>query len=228
MNFDQQWIEYDYNPFILFNSNAKVVSLNSEAQFLLGSVDAKLIYNLATTYASSSFGFNTTFLDLEYGRYRFFGITVGYETEKQIGIRLYQMPSYKFSKPKESGELVNIYNLVDLCISSNSIGNNINYIRNFDPTLPEIRLQTNPFIKMVNKIIQAMKDNESVHFKIYFRVGEHVRFEGVKYSLFSLEIKAENINHKMKSEIELLAQENNLFLEFKESKITINIPIVNE
>jgi hypothetical protein len=228
MTFDQQWIEYDYNPFILFSSNAKVVSLNSEAQFLLGSVDAKLIYDLATTYANSSFGFSTTFLDLEYGRYRFFGITVGYETEEQIGIRLYQMPSYKFSKPKESGELVNIYNLVDLCISSNSIGNDTKYIRDFDPTLPEIRLQTNPFIKMVNKIIQAMKNNISIYFKIYFRVGEHVRFEGVKYSLFSLEIKGENINQKMKSEIEFLAQENNLFLEFKESKITINIPIVNE
>jgi nitrogen-specific signal transduction histidine kinase len=138
------------------------------------------------------------------------------------------MPSYKFSKPKESGELVNIYNLVDLCISSNSIGNDTKYIRDFDPTLPEIRLQTNPFIKMVNKIIQAMKNNISIYFKIYFRVGEHVRFEGVKYSLFSLEIKGENINQKMKSEIEFLAQENNLFLEFKESKITINIPIVNE
>ncbi len=228
MNFDQQWIEYDYNPFILFDSHAKVASLNSEAQFLLGSVNSKLIYDLATTYASSSFGFNTTFLDLEYGRYRFFAITVGYENEDFIGIRLYQMPSYKFSKPKEIGELVNIYNLVDLCISSNSISNDIKYIRDFDPTLPEIRLQTNPFIKMVNKIIQAMKDNSSVYFKIYFRVGEHVRFEGVKYSLFSLEMKGENINLKMKSEIEMLAQENNLFVEFKDSRITINIPIVNE
>jgi hypothetical protein len=228
MTFDQQWIEFDYNPFILFDNNARVVSLNSEAQFLLGSVDAKAIYELATTYASGSFGFNTTFLDLEYGRYHFFGITVGYETEEQIGIRLYQMPSYKFSKPKEQGELVNIYNLVDLCISSNSIGNDIKFIRDFDPTLPELRLQTDPFIKMVNKIIQSMKNNDTIYFKIYFRVGEHVKYEGVKYSLFSLEIKSENMQSRMKSEIESFAKDNNLFVEFKEPKITINIPIVSD
>ncbi len=227
MNFDQQWIEYDYNPFILFNSDAKVVSLNSEAQFLLGSVDAKLIYELALTYASGSFGFNTTFLDLEYGRYRFFGITVGYETEKQIGIRLYQMPSYKFSKPKEQGELVNIYNLIDLCISSNSIGTGIKFFRDFDPSLPELRLQTDPFIKMVNKIIHSMSTNQNIYFRIYFRVGEHVHFEGVKYSLFSLEVKADTMDLKVKGEIESFALENNLFVEFKGSKVNINIPIVS-
>ncbi|MEA1919820.1 MAG: hypothetical protein U9N52_08280 [Campylobacterota bacterium] len=228
MTFDQQWIEFDYNPFILFSANAKVISLNSEAQFLLGSVDARALYELATTYASSSFGFNTIFLDLEYGRYRFFGITVGYETEDQIGIRLYQMPSYKFSKPKEYGELVNIYNLIDLCISSNSISNDTKFHRDFDPTLPELRLLADPFIKMLNKIIQAMRENSSIYFKIYFRVGEHVRFEGVKYSLFSLEIKAKVMNPKMQSEIKSFAVENNLFIEFKESKTTINIPIVGE
>ncbi len=228
MTFDQQWIEYDYNPFILFSSSGKVVSLNSEAQFLLGSVNAKSIYELATTYANESFGFKTTFLDLEYGRYRFFGITVGYETEKRIGIRLYQMPSYKFSKPKENAELVNIYNLIDLCISSNSINNDVEFIRDFDPTLPELRLQTDSFIKMVNKIIQAMYANKSIYFRIYFRVGEHVRFEGVKYSLFSLEIKAKEFNLKMRSEIEALAAENNFFIEFKEGKVGINIPILSD
>ncbi len=228
MTFDQQWIEYDYNPFILFSSSGKVVSLNSEAQFLLGSVNAKSIYELATTYANESFGFKTTFLDLEYGRYRFFGITVGYETEKRIGIRLYQMPSYKFSKPKENAELVNIYNLIDLCISSNSINNDVEFIRDFDPTLPELRLQTDSFIKMVNKIIQAMYANKSIYFRIYFRVGEHVRFEGVKYSLFSLEIKAKEFNLKMRSEIEALAAENNFFIEFKEGRVGINIPILSD
>ncbi|MEA3522574.1 MAG: hypothetical protein U9R50_06340 [Campylobacterota bacterium] len=227
MNFDQQWIEHDYNPFILFNSNAKVASLNSEAQFLLGGVDAKLIYELALTYASGSFGFNTIFLDLEYGRYRFFGITVGYENEDQIGIRLYQMPSYKFSKPKEEGEFVNIYNLVDLCISSNSIGNSIEFFRDFDPSLPELRLQTNPFIKMVNKIIQSMNENQKIYFKIYFRIGEHVHFEGVKYSLFTLEVKSELMNLKIKGEIEALALQNSLFVEFRDTRMMINIPIVS-
>ncbi len=228
MTFEQQWIEYDYNPFILFNSSAKVLSLNSEAQFLLGSVEAKALYELAVTYASSSFGFNTTFLDLEYGRYKFFGITVGYEDEESIGIRLYQMPSFKFSKPKEHGDMVNVYTIIDLCISSNSIGNSIVFKKEFDPTLPEIRLQTDAFIKMINKIILAMSDNKEIMFKIYFRVGEHIRFEGVKYALFSLEITAERMHQRASSEIQALADENHLFIEFKEDRVTVNIPIVTD
>ena len=42
--FNEDWIENDYNPFILFNANGKIISLNSEAQYLLGAIDIKTIY----------------------------------------------------------------------------------------------------------------------------------------------------------------------------------------
>ena len=87
MTFEQQWIEYDYNPFILFSSNGKIVSLNAEAQFLLGTATSRELYELATSYANVTFGFKTTFIDLEFGRYKFFGLTVGYENEDEIGIK---------------------------------------------------------------------------------------------------------------------------------------------
>ncbi|MCK4737153.1 MAG: hypothetical protein KAT10_01230, partial [Sulfurimonas sp.] len=67
MTFEQQWIEYDYNPFVLFSSKGKVISLNSEAQFLLGAITTDELFNLATTYANLSFGFKTTFIELEFG-----------------------------------------------------------------------------------------------------------------------------------------------------------------
>ena len=63
MTFEQQWIEYDYNPFVLFNSNSRIISLNAEAQFLLGCVTADELFKLATTYANVTFGFKTTFID---------------------------------------------------------------------------------------------------------------------------------------------------------------------
>jgi len=115
MTFEQQWVEYDYNPFVLFSSNGKVISLNSEAQFLLGAISTNELFNLASCYSNLSFGFKTTFLDLEFGRYKFFGLTVGYENEDQIGIKLYQTPSFKIDKPKPTGEFTNVYTLVDLC-----------------------------------------------------------------------------------------------------------------
>ena len=226
MTFDQQWIEYDFNPFILFNSGGKIVSLNTEAQYLLGAVEGSAIYKIATTYASSSFGFKTTFLELEFGRFKFFGITVGYEDEEQIGIRLYQLPSFQFTKQKPDGQLVNVYTLIDLCISSNSIGSQTKYTKELDPTIPEIRLQTEWFIKLLNKIYVSMNGNEKIVTRLFFRVGEHIKFEGEKYSIFSIEVSAETINRRYLSEITHLAEENNLFVDLKDQKITINVPMI--
>lgn len=226
MTFDQQWIEYDFNPFILFSANGKILSLNTEAQYLLGAVDASLIYKIATTNANSTFGFKTTFMDLEFGRFKFFGITIGYEDEEQIGIRLYQLPSFQFTKQKPEGNLVNIYALIDLCISSNSIGSTTKYLKELDPSIPEIRLQPELFIKLLNKTYQAFNDNDSVLTRLFFRVGEHIKYEGDKYSLFAIELSAHNMSRKHTSELTRLAEENNLYCEVRESKITINIPMI--
>jgi len=226
MTFDQQWIEYDFNPFILFSSQGKILSLNTEAQYLLGAAEASLIYKIATTYASSSFGFKTTFLDLEFGRFKFFGITVGYENEEQIGVRLYQLPTFNLSKQKPEGKLVNIYTLIDLCISSNSIGSTINYTKELDPALPEIRLHTELFIKLLNKIYQSFNENSTILTHLFFRVGEHVKFEGEKHSLFAIEVSAAQMSRRYVSELTYLAEENHLFVDIKESKVTINIPMI--
>ncbi len=228
MTFEQQWIEYDYNPFILYDQAGRVVSLNSEAQFLLGAVNKSVLFEIASTYASASFGFKTTFLDLEFGRYKFFAITVGYENEEEIGIRFYQQPTFKFTKPKPTGDLVNVYTLIDLCISTNSISSSIKFKKEFDPTIPEIRLHADLFIKLLNKVYSAMKDNENIMTKLYFRVGEHIKYDGVKYTFFSIEIKSDTMNKKYISEIEMLADDNNLFTEVKECMITINIPIISD
>ncbi|OQX60058.1 MAG: hypothetical protein B5M52_01420 [Helicobacteraceae bacterium 4484_230] len=226
MAFEQQWIEHDYNPFILYSSSGRVLSLNIEAQFLLGAVDKSVLYEIAVTYASTSFGFKTTFLELEFGRYRFFGITVGYENEDEIGIRLYQKPAFKLTKPKPTGELVNIYTLIDLCISTNSINSETEHIKEYDPTIPEIRLQAELFIKLLNKIYAAMKNSDTITTSLYFRIGEHIRYEDVKYSFFSVEIKANDMDQKSVSAIEELAERNNLPIDLKENMVTINIPMI--
>ncbi len=226
MTFEQQWLEYDYNPFVLFSAEGKVLSLNAEAQYLMGTVDTTTIFEIAKTHASTSFGFNTNFLDLEFGRYKFFGITVGYEDEKQLGIRLYQTPSFKFSEPKGDIELVNIYALIELCISSNSINNSVDFEKEFDPTIPEIRLNADIFIKTLNKVYNAMLANETITTRIYYRIGEHIRYEGKKYALIAIELSCDEIDQAHISEIKNYAAEQNIFLTLKQNRVTINVPMV--
>lgn len=228
MTFEQQWIEYDYNPFVLFSSSGKIISLNNEAQYLLGSVDKNILFEIATTHASTSFGFKTTFLDLEFGRYRLFAITIGYENESEIGIRFYQQPSINFSAPKPTGELINVYTLIDLCISTSSIGSETLFKKDLDPTIPEIRLHPDNFIKLLNKIYAGYKESEEITTKLFYRVGEHLKFDGKKYSLFTIEIRGGEFAEKLVSEIELIAKANNLYSSFSENVLTLNIPMITD
>lgn len=225
MTFEQQWIEHDYNPFVLFSSAGKVISLNSQAQFLLGSISAQELFNLATAYANITFGFKTTFLELEFGRYKFFALTVGYESDDEIGIKLYQMPSFKLTKQKPVGEPMNIYTLVDLCISTNSINSNTVFEKEFDPTIPEIMIDSNNFIKLLNKIYACYADNERIVTSIFYRIGEHVKFDNDKYSIFSVEVSSSKIDQEKLDELKVFAKNTDFFMDFKK-KIAINIPMV--
>jgi hypothetical protein len=225
MTFEQQWLEYDYNPFIIFSSAGKILSLNAEAQFLLGATTSNEIFELATTYANVSFGFKTKFLDLEFGRYKFFGLTVGYENEEEIGIKLYQAPSFKMNKPKPEGQLTNIYTLIDLCISTNSISSDIEYTKDFDPTIPDIIINTNNFVKLLNKAYSCFEENNTIETKVFYRIGEHIKFEEKKYSLFSVEISSEHQNENKINELKLFAESSHFYIDISQ-KITINIPMI--
>jgi len=226
VTFEQQWIEYDYNPFILFSSSGKILSLNSEAQFLLGATTVTEIFELATTYANVTFGFKTTFIDLEFGRYKFFGLTIGYENEEEIGIKLYQAPSFKLNNPKPNGVLTNIYTIIDLCISTNSINSKIKFIKDFDPTIPSIIINSNSIIKILNKIYLYFSDNEIITTKVFYRIGEHIKFENNKYSIFSITVSAENANATKADELQLLAKKSDFYIDIQKRNVTINIPMI--
>ena len=228
MEFCEKWIEFDYNPYLLFDSNGKILSLNNEAQYLLGYTDSASLFELAITYANANTGFKTSFIDLEFGRFRFFALMVGYDNENEIGLRLHQAPAFHYSKPATEGDLVNVYTLIDLCISSNSIGNDTQFSKDLDPTLPNIRLQTENFIKLLNKIYVSHTKSEHVNTKLYFRVGEYIRTEDKKYTLFSIEIDSENSQTNKISEIRSMAEDMNIFIDFKSNKTILNIPLITD
>lgn len=225
MTFEQQWLEYDYNPFVLFSSSGKIVSLNSEAQFLLGATTPKTLFELAQACASINFGFKTTFMELEYGRYKFFGVTVGYENEDQIGIKLYQSPSFKLNTQKPNGELTNIFTITDLCIATNSINSNIEYIKSYDPTIPEVIINSSALIKLLNKMYTCVQDNDVIKTKVFYRIGEHIKFDEKKYSIFSISISAKNRDERKTNELKVLAQSSNFYIEIS-SSLTVNIPMI--
>ena len=183
------------------------------------------IFELAQSYANITFGFKTTFLELEYGRYKFFGLTVGYENEDEIGIKLYQAPTLKLNTKKPDGELTNIYTITDLCIATNSISSTIEYTKSYDPTIPDIVVNSQKLVKLLNKIYSCYEENDTIDTKVAFRVGEHVKFDDKKYSIFSITISAKIINNAKINDLKAYAQSSNFYIDIS-SSVSVNIPMI--
>ncbi|WP_024955601.1 hypothetical protein [Sulfurospirillum arcachonense] len=226
MTFDEAWIEHDYNPFIVFNEEGRISSLNQEAQYLLGEVENKEIFELTQAYASHTYGFKTTSLDLSFGSYKFYAITVGYLDEKKIGIKLYKVASKKFTNIEEYGDSVNIYALLDLCISAASTRSKSNFSKEFDPTFPDIRLKINNFTKLLNKIYQSHLAATSIRTKLSLVTGEYIRFENKKYPIFTVKILTNSRDSTFEKDIEEIASKSNTVVRFHENNTTISTAMV--
>lgn len=227
MTFEQAWIEHDYNPFIVFDADGRVISLNQEAQYLLGEVSTKEIYEIIQTYASHTYGFKTTALDLVFGSYKFYAITVGYNDESQIGIKLYKVAAKKFTNIEEYGDSVNIYALLDLCISAAATRCQSKFIKEFDPTFPDLRLKIESFTKLLDKIYQSYKDNDSITTRLSLITGEYIKFNDKKYPIFSVTFKADNRDHSFEKIIEENATKSNCIVRFQYDTTVISSALVS-
>ena len=225
MSFFEEWVELDLNSILSFSSSAKILYSNSEAQFLLNRIKQKELFDLALTYAPKTFGALTSYIDLNIKNYTFYAITVMYENEDEIHMKLYKSAMVK----KENNlnikniNVTNIFTLVDLAISTSKIKTNINFIKNYDPSIPEFKLDASTFIKTLNQIFEAFKDKKNVTCSILLKIGEYIKIDGKKYSLISVEISSNEKNDFSSINI----KENSSFiLTLDENKITIDLPLI--
>ena len=225
MKFFEEWVEADLNPIISFSSSSKIIYSNSEAQFLLNRIKQKELFDLALDYAPKTFGALTSYIDISIKNYTFYAITVMYQNEDEIHMKLYKSAMVK----KENNlnikniNVSNIFTLVDLAISSNKIKTNINFHKNYDPSIPEFKLDASVFIKTLNQIFESLKDNKNVSCSILLKIGEYIKINERKYSLVSIVISSLEENNFSKINI----KENNSFiLTLNEDNITIDLPLI--
>lgn len=221
------WIENDINPVVFFSAEGKIVFLNKEAQYLLSGVSNHELFDLCKNYAPHSFGYNTHFVELKFSRFEYYALTVGYENENLIGIRLYKKPKRILKNPIDNRlPLVSIYMLADLCISTHKISSKTKYINYFDPAIPEIKIQEDKLLKLLNKIYDSTKDSSVVTSKIFIKVGEHIKSDGKKFRIIRVEIENECNLESKRSEIEKEAFDLNISLSINGNKVFLDIPAI--
>ncbi|WP_368030991.1 hypothetical protein [Arcobacter sp. s6] len=225
MSFFEEWIELDLNPILSFSSTSKIIYSNSEAQFLLNRIKQKELFDLALSYAPKTFGAQTSYIDLNIKNYTFYAITVMYENEDEIHMKLYKSAMVKKENTLniKNINVTNIFTLVDLAISTSKIKTDINFIKNYDPSIPEFKLDASSFIKTLNQIFDAFKGNKNVSCSILLKIGEYIKIDEKKYSLISVEISTDKENDFSSLNI----KENNSFILTKDdNKITIDLPLI--
>jgi nitrogen-specific signal transduction histidine kinase len=226
MQIFEDWVELDLNPIITFSSNAKILYSNSEAQFLLNRVSARELFNIALKYAPQSYGDLTSYVDLPLQNYTFYAITVKYEDEDQIHMKLYKSAMVKNDKKIniQNIDTTNIFSLVDLAITTQSIKSNINFIKNYDPSIPEFRVDSTAFIKTINLVFDNFKNSETINCSILLKIGEYVKIDNKKYSIISVQITSDKKEDL--SVLETYQQESSFILSTNESKATLDLPLI--
>ncbi|MDC7248657.1 MAG: hypothetical protein PQJ49_01905 [Sphaerochaetaceae bacterium] len=228
MNFYEQWVELDLNPIISFSSLGKLTFSNHEAQFLLSRIKQKELFDLAVKYAPKTYGVETSYIDLNIENYTFYAITVKYEDEDEIHMKLYKSAMVKKDSQlsTKNTNITNIFTLVDLAISSKKIKSKAKFVKNYDPSIPEFKINANEFIKALNLIYATFETSQLINTSVILKIGEYIKIEGKKYSIISVEISSpekinlDNFNYK---------DENASFIVAKtKEKISIDLPLITK
>lgn len=222
------WLEYDYNPFIMFTREGDLAFVNQSAELLLSYEPAKTFHDLALTYAPIDFGYKTTFLPLEYEKFHFYALTVGYEDEEHIGVKLYQNPRTvdgKMDAIKEY-EYSNIYVLIDINITLASGRSKAVFKKEMDPTLPEFKLSQNEFSKALRKVYEDFEESKKITTVLKLTPGEFLFVGGKKHQILELIVKGDLRSGKNDRSVREICDGININVHFAESQMGMKIPMV--
>jgi len=228
INFES-FIEWDNSPFILFNNQGKIIYLNNAAEILFGYVSKKELYDIALSYAPQSFGYKTTTLSLSYDSFMFYAITVGYENEDQLSLRLYNTPRLKPARKLETDKLIvtdiNILLEANIALFKTKNTNKLRLLA--DQDLPPFKIDQNNFSKLLRKTLDAFRSSDSIDISLKLLIGQHVIIENQKEAIVQLSIEANGRYADADEEVRTLASQSQIKCITKEHSIKLEIPLIH-
>ncbi|HIP42009.1 MAG TPA: hypothetical protein EYG90_05840 [Campylobacterales bacterium] len=222
----QFFIEYDSNPFVLFNAGGKIIYLNSSAELLMGSCSRKELFEITLSYAPKTLGYKKTLIDLSFGFFEFYSINVLYNNDDEIAIHLYNKPMVKINKN------VNLdgYTLTDLNLLFEAnielfkmqYSGKITLFTDYD--LPKFQVHQNNFSFLLRLLLEQLKDSEKIEILIKMKVGEIIVVDKKRYPIVILEIKTNRRNQSNDTEIKEIAMKNYINAHFQVKSMVLEIP----
>jgi len=224
----KSFIEWDNNPFILFSDQGKILYLNNAAEILFGYVSKKELYDIALSYAPQSFGYKTTTLELNYDSFSFHAVTIGYENEEEISLRLYNTPRLKTTRKIDTEKLIttdiNILLEANIALFKTKNTNPLKLLT--DQDLPAFKIDQNSFSKLLRKTFDTFRASDSIDISLKLLFGQHVIIDNIKEPLVQLSILANGRYVDTDEEIRTLAAKSQIKCLLKEHSIKLEIPLI--
>jgi hypothetical protein len=227
--FFKELIEHDLNPFMMFDSSGRLIQYNKEAEFLLSYVSSREIYDLAVSNAPLSYGFKRSFVSLHFERNTFYAILVGYLDEEKVGIKLYKevCDSAKYEMASALTQ-VNIFTILNLSKNSTLSKSNVVINELYDPSLPDVKLDVEKFLNLVNHLFREYHDAKELSIKVFLKIGETMVLDGKKYPICSVKFQSYDKILKETAPLFSKAKEAGVSLFAKDDFIMIEFPLITD
>ncbi len=225
----RNFIENDSNPFILFDFGGHIKYLNNSAEILLGYVNPKVLYELATEYAPKSYGHKSILSNLEFDTFSFYSIMVGYEDDETIYIRLYNKPLTKQEKivSKELMIPTDINSLLEANITLFEMQSSNTKLSLFvDQDLPMFKIDQNSFSKVIRKMLSSFKGCENLSIDLKLLFGEYIVLGDTKYQIVELILKSQKRDTSNDEEISQIVNNTYLTCQIKKDAFKLQMPII--
>jgi len=224
------FLDTDNSPFVLFDRDGAIVYLNNAAEILLAYVDKRELFQLTLRYAPNDFGAKTTPMELRYRQLSFYAITVAYQDEEQIGIRLYYRARTKATQSVDQSRFkpTNINTILEAAIALFSMQNPARFDLLTDADLPEFKLDQNTFSKLLRRTLRLFRASSDIHISLTMAIGESIFIEHKRRPIVRLAIQANGRYSDEDRAIKTLADDMRIVTILDEHRIQFDIPFIRE
>lgn len=224
----EPYIEWDNNPFIVFDGKEKIVYINTMAEVLLSYVTREELYALALSYASHGYGHKTTMISLSYDMCSFHAIGVYYMNDEQIALRLYRKEMMGVFKDLDETKLTSTD--IGLLLAANimqfKVVTKMPIKALIDQELPRLKMDQNNFSKLLRKTFFTFSNSDYMDISLRLTIGHHVIIGEKKVPILQLIIAGNNRNLELDNKIESEALQVQIKCLIKKRKIKLEIPYV--
>ncbi|MBN2824413.1 MAG: hypothetical protein JXQ76_03735 [Campylobacterales bacterium] len=226
----EYFIDCDNSPFVIFSNAMKVIYLNAAAEILMGYVQNRELYTLAITHAPQDIGSKTTSLELKYGSFIFHSITVAYQDEENIAIRLYNKPIIKSDTTISQEKLIptDINTIMEANLTLFKMYNNSDMHLLTDTDLPSFKVDQNQLSKLIRDSLDSFKNNSYIMIHLGIIIGETIRINGKRYQILQIRFQSDKRDENYDQNIQTLSQSNYVVTMLEDKYIKINIPMITD